>query len=123
MAPTESMMDTRTAKRAKGGSFLIEVCDPQDVFTPEDFSEEQRQIAKTATEFAANEAMPVAEEIDFRLTKGLLRKAGELGLMAVDMLRTQMAIVRLLAKHDPADTIAIGRHIAQHVLAAGQYSI
>jgi butyryl-CoA dehydrogenase len=40
-----------------------------------------------------------------------------------DMLRTQMAIVRRLAKHDPANTIALGRQIAQHVLAAGRYAI
>jgi len=40
-----------------------------------------------------------------------------------DMLRTQMAIVRRLAKHDPANTIALGRQIARHVLAAGRYSV
>jgi butyryl-CoA dehydrogenase len=40
-----------------------------------------------------------------------------------DMLRTQMAIVRRLAKHEPANTIALGRQIAQHVLAAGRYCI
>ena len=40
-----------------------------------------------------------------------------------DMLRTQMAIVRRLAKHDPANTIALGRQIAHHVLAAGRYTI
>ena len=40
-----------TAKRVKGGSFLIEERDPQDIFTPEDFTEEHRQIAKTAIEF------------------------------------------------------------------------
>jgi hypothetical protein len=40
-----------------------------------------------------------------------------------DMLRTQMAIVRRLAKHEPADTIALGRQIARHVLDAGRYAI
>ena len=40
-----------------------------------------------------------------------------------DMLRTQMAILRRLAKHEPADTIALGRQIAAHVLAAGRYSL
>ena len=39
------------AKRVKGGSFLTEERDPQDVFTPEDLSEEHRQIAKTAIDF------------------------------------------------------------------------
>jgi butyryl-CoA dehydrogenase len=40
-----------------------------------------------------------------------------------DMLRTQMAIVRRLAKHDPVDTIALGRQIAVHVLIAGRYTL
>jgi butyryl-CoA dehydrogenase len=40
-----------------------------------------------------------------------------------DMLRTQMAILRRFAKYEPADTIALGREIARHVLAAGRYSL
>jgi butyryl-CoA dehydrogenase len=40
-----------------------------------------------------------------------------------DMLRTQMAIVRRLAKHDPVDTIALGRKIAGHVIQAGRYAL
>ena len=76
------------AKRVKGGSFLTEERDPQDVFTPEDLSEEHRQIAKTAIDFTQNEVMPAAAEIEaknFAVTRALLRKAGELGLMAVDI--------------------------------------
>ena len=77
-----------TAKLVKGGSFLIEEREPMEVFTPEDFSDEHRQIAKTAAEFTANEVVPAAQEIEaknFEVTKGLLRKAGELGLMAADI--------------------------------------
>ena len=76
------------AKRVKGGSFLTEERDPQDVFTPEDLSEEHRQIAKTAIDFTQNEVMPAAAEIEaknFAVTRALLRKAGELGLMSVDI--------------------------------------
>lgn len=76
------------ARQARGGAFLIEEATPSDVFTPEDLSEEQRQIVKTATEFALNEVVPVAEQIeakDFNLTRGLMRKAGELGLLAADI--------------------------------------
>jgi butyryl-CoA dehydrogenase len=40
-----------------------------------------------------------------------------------DMLRTQMAILRRLSKYEPADTIALGRQIARHVLEAGRYSL
>ena len=77
-----------TAKRVKGGSFLTEERQPQDVFTPEDFSEEQRQIAKTTIEFTTNEVVPAAAEIEaknFTVTRNLLRKAGDLGLLAVDV--------------------------------------
>jgi butyryl-CoA dehydrogenase len=79
---------TVTAKRVKGGSFLTEERLPQDIFTPEDFSDEQRQIAKTAIDFTTNEVLPAAAEIeakDFTVTKSLLRKAGDLGLMGVDV--------------------------------------
>ncbi len=79
---------TTAPKRIQGGSFLIEESDPQDIFTPEDFTEDHRQIAKTAVEFTDNEVMPAADEIEhknFEVTARLLRKAGELGLMAADI--------------------------------------
>src|SRR5436305_4935892 len=79
---------TQIAKRVKGGSFLTEERQPADIFTPEDFTEEHRQIAKTAVEFTTNEVMPQAAEIEaknFTVTRALLRKAGELGLMSVDV--------------------------------------
>ncbi len=71
-----------------GGSFLIEERSPEDIMTPEDFSEEQRQIARTTTEFVRNEVLPAAEKIEakqFDVTRALLKKAGDLGLMAVDI--------------------------------------
>ena len=78
---------TSTAE-IKGGSFLLNDLLPEDIFTPEDFTEEQRQIADTAHQFAANEVLPAADQIEaknFTVTRGLLRKAGDLGLMAVDI--------------------------------------
>ena len=71
-----------------GASFLLNPTDFASVFTPEDFSEEQRQIAATAAEFVANEVLPAAAEIEgknFGVTRALLKKAGDLGLMAVDV--------------------------------------
>jgi len=85
MATTTTQVN---AKQIKGGSFLLEERQPQDIFTPEDFTEEHRQIAKTTVEFTTNEVMPAAAEIEaknFAVTRALLRKAGELGLMAVDV--------------------------------------
>src|SRR3974390_326143 len=88
METMEATITRTPARRAKGGSFLTEERNPQDVFTPEDLSEEQRQIAKTANEFTTHEVLPAAEEIEaknFVVTKGLLRRAGDLGLMGVDV--------------------------------------
>jgi len=76
------------AKRVKGGSFLLEERQAQDVFTPEDFSDEHRQIAKTASDFVTNEVLPAAAEIEaknFTVTRALLRKTGDLGLMGADV--------------------------------------
>src|SRR6202789_501577 len=76
-----------TVKAAAGGSFLLEERTPQEVFTPEDFNDEQRQIAETASTFAQKEILPAAEAIeakDYKVMRALLAKAGELGLMATD---------------------------------------
>jgi hypothetical protein len=40
-----------------------------------------------------------------------------------DTLRTQMTILRRLAKHDPSDTIALRRQVAAHIVKAGRYSL
>ncbi|HVJ07988.1 MAG TPA: acyl-CoA dehydrogenase family protein [Acidisarcina sp.] len=76
------------AKPVAGGSFLIENRTAEEVFTPEDFSEEQRQIADTAAQFAVSEVLPASDQIEaknFEVTRSILKKAGDLGLMAVDI--------------------------------------
>jgi butyryl-CoA dehydrogenase len=88
VSATETATQTGWVKRARGGSFLLEERQPRDIFTPEDLSQEQCQVAKTAREFLSNEVMPAMREIEaknFAVTKGLLRKAGELGMMGVDI--------------------------------------
>ena len=75
-------------KIAKGGAFLIESASPQDAFTPEDFTEEHRLIAKATTEFVVGEVQPLIEEIEAQkegLMPSLVKKAGELGLLSVDI--------------------------------------
>jgi alkylation response protein AidB-like acyl-CoA dehydrogenase len=71
-----------------GGSFLLEERQPSEVFTPEDFSEQQRMIAQTTEEFATNEILPHAEKIehkDYAISRDLLKKAGDLGLSGVEV--------------------------------------
>src|SRR4030043_2060606 len=72
----------------KGGAFLIESISPHGVFTPEDFNEEQRLVAKAVPEFGAGEIQPVSDDIEEKkegLLLGLLKKAGELGFLGADI--------------------------------------
>jgi alkylation response protein AidB-like acyl-CoA dehydrogenase len=73
---------------AKGGSFLVEDRAPAEILTPEDLSEEHRQMAATAAQFARDEILLAAAEIEAK-TPGVLakvmRKAGEIGFTAVDI--------------------------------------
>jgi alkylation response protein AidB-like acyl-CoA dehydrogenase len=71
-----------------GGSFLLEERQTADVFTPEDFSEQQQMIGQTTEEFAVNEILPQAEKIehkDYSVSRDLLKKAGDLGLSGVEI--------------------------------------
>jgi len=79
---------TEKKKVIKGASFILEDHDPNEVFTPDDLSDEHLMIAQTAREFTEKEVLPLDAEIeskDYELTRGLLRKAGELGLLAIDI--------------------------------------
>jgi alkylation response protein AidB-like acyl-CoA dehydrogenase len=74
--------------RIKGGSFLIEQRAPEEIFTPEDLSDQHRLIAQTAEEFVAQEILPRSKEIEDKkpgLLRELLRKAAEVGLCATDV--------------------------------------
>ncbi|MEY2192877.1 acyl-CoA dehydrogenase family protein [Neobacillus sp. BF23-41] len=81
-------MANQTEKIIKGGSFLIEDISYEQLFTPEDFTEEHLMIAKTAEDFVEKEVVPQLEHLEnheFDRTVKLLKKAGELGLLAVDV--------------------------------------
>ena len=73
---------------ARGGSFLIEERLLHEVFTPEDFTEEQRMIARAAEDFMETEMVPRLPEIlalKYEATREVLRKAGEMGLLGVEI--------------------------------------
>lgn len=66
----------------KGGEFLI--TEAADIFTPEDFTDEQRMIGDTSREFIDNEVRPniaVMEDHDWSVSRSLLKKGGELGIL------------------------------------------
>jgi butyryl-CoA dehydrogenase len=75
-------------KHIPGGGFLISEPTSADCFFPEDFTEEQKQIAETTANFAINEIVPASDKIeakDFAVTKRLLKEAADLGLTAIDI--------------------------------------
>jgi alkylation response protein AidB-like acyl-CoA dehydrogenase len=81
--------ETRTpVLAARGGSFLIEERKVEEVFTPEDFTDEQRMIGDTAAEFMEKEMLPRLPRIlslDYGATRELLAKAAGLGLLGVEI--------------------------------------
>jgi butyryl-CoA dehydrogenase len=95
-----------------GGSFLLETRRPEEVFTPEDFTEQHRLIGQTAEEFAVNEILPNAEKIehkDFSVSRELIRKAGELGLSAVEIPEAYGGL-----EMDKVTAAVIADHIAKY---------
>lgn len=80
--------DTKTQTRISGGSFLLEDPVLENVFTPEEFSEEQRAFAQTSGEFIENEVTPHIEDLEHKkegLMVELLHKAAELGLLGISV--------------------------------------
>ncbi|MBU0488239.1 MAG: acyl-CoA dehydrogenase family protein [Bacteroidetes bacterium] len=75
-------------KSFTGGDFLVRQTEASEVFTPEEFNEEQRMIAQTCQDFLDTEVMTVLDRID-ALEPGLMRevlvKSGEMGLLGVSV--------------------------------------
>src|SRR5437667_346133 len=75
-----------TLPKTKGCAFLIEERTPQEIFTPEDLTEEHRAIARAADEFWNKEVVPNLDEIihgNHDLAVAALKKSAELGLTAI----------------------------------------
>lgn len=72
----------------QGGAFMIEDRTTQEIFTPEDFTEEHRMIAETTRQFIDNEVIPHIGELekhDWKLARELVRKAADLGLIGANI--------------------------------------
>jgi alkylation response protein AidB-like acyl-CoA dehydrogenase len=75
-------------KLFKGGEYLVTDVKCEDIFVPEDFNDEQRQMADTAEQFVINEVAPNSDAIeakDFAISLRLIKEAGDLGLLLVDV--------------------------------------
>jgi len=72
----------------RGGQFLVKETKCEDVFTPEDFSEEQIMMRDSVIEFVDKELWPNKERFekkDYALTEEVMRKAGELGYLSISV--------------------------------------
>lgn len=70
----------------RGGQFLVKETKCEDIFTPEDFSEEQIMMKESVMEFIDREIWPNKERFekkDYAFTEECMRKAGELGFLGV----------------------------------------
>ena len=70
----------------RGGEFLVRETNSEDVFTPEDFTEEQLMMRESVKEFVDREILPHREEFEkknYKLTEDLMKKAGEMGFLGV----------------------------------------
>jgi alkylation response protein AidB-like acyl-CoA dehydrogenase len=77
-----------TQQTAAGGQFLTHSIGPDDIFTREDLTDEQRLFGRTAAEFMRNEVVPREARIyahDWELTRELLRKAADLDLLRLEI--------------------------------------
>jgi alkylation response protein AidB-like acyl-CoA dehydrogenase len=71
-----------------GGAFLLGPLDDVRVHAPEGFTEEQRMYYQTAYQFMVREVLPHVEKLekkDYKLLVELLRKAGEAGLLSIEI--------------------------------------
>ena len=74
--------------KTRGGQFIVKETKCQDVFTPEDFNEEQLMMRDSVKEFVDKEVWPNKsrfEQRDFALTVETMRKAAELGLLSISV--------------------------------------
>lgn len=80
------MADTIEKNVTRGGQFLVKETKCEDIFTPEDFSEEQLMMRDSVKEFVDKELWAHKdrfEKKDYAYTESSMRKAGELGLLGV----------------------------------------
>ena len=75
-------------KTIKGGQFLIEDVQKEDIFITEEFTEEQLMMKEAVVEFIDREVWPLKDRFenkDFALTEEIMRKAGDMGFLGVSI--------------------------------------
>ena len=80
-------MNVKEKTIVKGGEFLLSATNPMDIFTPEDYTEEQKMFRSSIRDFLNKEVEPIKEKFDSKegttIAPGLLEKMGELGFHGI----------------------------------------
>ena len=106
-----------TVRIMKGGEFLVTEVACDEIFIPEEFSDEQKQIAETTEQFVVNEILPHLEEIEeqnFDLVVEGMKKCGELGLLMMDAAEEDGGL-----ELDKATSMLVGEKIS----TSGSFSV
>lgn len=88
---TLSVNARRVARPPAEGEFLLRPASPEEVFTPEDLTDEQRLVGKTAREFFEREVAPcgdLLEEHNPGLARALITRAAEIGFLGTEVSRS-----------------------------------
>ena len=104
-------------EKSGGGAFLVRSLSPDDLFTPEDLSDEQRLFGRTAAEFMRNEVLPQEASLyahDWTKTRELLKKAADL-----DLLRLEIPEAYGGLGLDKVSAAYVGEHVAINPSFAG----
>jgi alkylation response protein AidB-like acyl-CoA dehydrogenase len=88
MADATAAPNPATSQLPLGGGFLLADVGAQPIFTPDDFSQDQREFYRSARKFALERVLPAADAIEaknFPVVRKLVREAGELGFLSLDI--------------------------------------
>src|SRR5579863_9244369 len=110
---------TATLPRTKGGGFLIEERQPNEIFTPEDLTEEHLAIARTADKFWSQEVDPHLDAIQHQepgVALTVLRKAAALGLAGITVPETYGGM-----EMDLTSAMVVAEHMARDGSFSGWY--
>ena len=113
-------MAEAVTSRVLGGAFLLQTSSPDEVFTPEDLTEEHRAIAQTADSFWTNDVQPGLEALTHHtpgVARDLLRRAAQLGLTSIPIPEEYGGM-----ELDLASSMIAGEHLARDASFAGWYS-
>jgi len=100
-----------TTEVRRGGAWLLGDTTSEDVFTPEQLTDEHRLMAQTTDEFVDGEVLPNLDRLEnkeWELARHLIRRCGELGLLGVDAPEKYGGL-----DLDKTSSIIVAEHIAR----------